>query len=218
MATLLLSQGVPMICAGDELSHSQKGNNNAYCQDNDITWFDWNLDETKQHFLDFVAKLVHIRRTQPVFQRRRFFKGRPIRGVKDISWLAPSGDEMEEAAWDAGFVKCVGLRLAGDLIEDLDEEGNKIVGETMLILLNAHHEPIQFTLPIHQTDRRWERMIDTAEPAAETSFHEGKNDYPLEGRSVVVFRLRSRHEEAGKALSAEQAEKILDKGQAGSRF
>jgi glycogen operon protein len=210
MATLLLSQGVPMICAGDELSHTQKGSNNAYCQDNDITWFDWDLDETKAQFLDFVGKLIQIRKTQPVFQRRRFFKGRPIRGVKDISWLAPSGDEMDEAAWDAGYVQCIGVRLAGDLIEDLDEDGNKIVGETILILLNAYHEHLDFTLPVHRPDRHWERLVDTADPAAETSFHEGKEVYDLQGRCVVVFRLRSRHEEAGKALSAEQAERLVD--------
>ena len=211
MATLLLSQGVPMICAGDELSHTQQGSNNAYCQDNDITWFDWNLDDTKKQFLDFVRKLIQIRKTQPVFQRRRFFKGRPIRGVKDISWLAPSGEEMDEAAWDAGYVQCIGVRLAGDLIDDLDEDGDRIVGETILILLNAYHEPVPFTLPVHQEDRHWECMVDTDDPSAEVCFHEGQEVYDLQGRSVVVFRLRVRHEEAGKALSAEQSSKLLDK-------
>ena len=206
-----------MICAGDELSHTQKGSNNAYCQDNDITWFDWDLDDNKKQFLDFVGKLIQIRTTQPVFQRRRFFKGRPIRGVKDISWLAPTGDEMDEAAWDAGYVKCVGVRLAGDLIDDLDDDGNKIVGETILILLNAHHEPIDFTLPVHQSDRHWERLVDTDDPAAEASFHKGQEVYHLEGRTVAVFRLRALHEPAGKSLSAEQAEKLLDQPQAGKR-
>ena len=211
MATLLLSQGVPMICGGDELGHTQNGNNNAYCQDNDITWFDWDLDEPRRKFLDFVAKLVHIRPAQPVFQRRRFFKGRPIRGVKDITWLSPNGEEMTRRDWAAGFIKCVGVRLAGDLIDDVDEDGERIVGETILILLNAYHEPIPFTLPEHQPDRHWERLFDTADPAAESSFHEGKEAYDLQGRSVVAFRLRSRHEEAGKALSAEQSEKLLEK-------
>ncbi|WP_435006073.1 glycogen debranching protein GlgX [Tundrisphaera lichenicola] len=211
MATLLLSQGVPMICGGDELSHTQKGSNNAYCQDNEITWFDWELDEERESFLEFVAKLVHIRATQPVFQRRRFFKGRPIRGVKDIAWLSPVGGEMTEADWAAGFIQCVGVLLAGDLIEDLDEEGDRIVGETVLILLNAYHEPIDFTMPEHQSSRHWELLFDTAEPEAEVSFHEGKATFKLEGRSVVAFRLRSVHEEAGKVLSAEQSEKILEK-------
>jgi len=208
MATLLLSQGVPMICAGDELGHSQGGSNNAYCQDNEITRLDWDLDEGRRKFLDFVAKLTRIRSTQPVFQRRRFFKGRPIRGVKDITWLAPSGEEMDEAGWDSGFVKCVGVRLAGDVIDEVDADGDKIVGETILILLNAHHEPIPFTLPVHQDDRHWERLVDTADPDAESSFHEGQKDpFNLQGRSLIVFRLRARHEEAGKALSAEQADR-----------
>jgi isoamylase len=212
MATLLLSQGVPMICAGDELGHTQKGTNNAYCQDNDITWFEWDLDESRKLFLDFVSTLIQIRKTQPVFQRRRFFKGRPIRGVKDISWLAPSGEEMSEADWDAGFVKCVGVRLAGDLIEDLDDDGNRIIGETVLMILNAHHEQLPFTLPAHQPERHWERLFDTAEPAPEVAFCEGGECYEVQGRSVIAFRLRSRHEDPGKALSAEQAETLLDKG------
>ena len=212
IATLLLSQGVPMICAGDELSHSQGGSNNAYCQDNDITWFDWTMTESKANFLDFVSMLIQLRKTQPVFQRRRFFKGRPIRGVKDISWLNPGGEEMTDADWDAGFVKCVGVRLAGDLIEDVDDDGNRIVGETMLTILNAHHEPIPFMLPPYQPERHWERMVDTAFGTTQTSYHEAGQFYDAQGRSVIVFRLRNRNEPAGKALSAEQAEKLLDKG------
>ncbi len=209
IATLMLSQGVPMLCGGDELGHSQSGNNNAYCQDNELTWFDWELDDARREFLDFVASVIRLRRTQPVFQRRRFFKGRPIRGVKDITWLAPSGEEMDEAAWDAGYVKCVGVRLAGDLIGDLDEEGNTIVGETLILLLNAHHEPIPFTLPEHQPERHWERLLDTAEPNAEATYLEGGESFPLEGRSVVVFRLRDRHEPAVKEISVQQADRIL---------
>ena len=200
-----------MICGGDELSHSQNGSNNAYCQDNEMTWFDWNLDDTRKEFLDFVSKLIQIRRTQPVFQRRRFFKGRPIRGVKDITFLSPNGEEMDEASWDAGFVKCLGISLAGDLIGDVDEDGDKIVGETLLILLNAHHEPLDFTFPDHQPDRQWERMLDTDDAQATTTFHEKGSNYTLNGRTVALFRLRSRQEPAGKALSAEQAEKLLDK-------
>ena len=105
----------------------------------------------------------------------------------------------------------MGVRLAGDLIDDLDEDGDRIVGETILMLLNAHHEPIQFTLPEHQPDRHWERLFDTADPEAEASFHEGHDPYELQGRCVVALRLRNRHEEAGKALSAEQSEKILER-------
>jgi isoamylase len=212
MATLLLSQGVPMICGGDELGHSQSGNNNAYCQDSELTWFDWDLDDRRRAFLDFVKRVIRIRLTQPVFQRRKFFKGRPIRGVKDISWLEPGGGEMTDETWNAGFVKCLGMRLAGDVIDEMDDQGNPIVGETILVLLNAHHEPIPFTLPEHQPERHWERLIDTARPDAEASFHEGEQTYDLEGRSLVVLRLRERHEKAGKALSAEQADRLFEEG------
>ncbi len=205
-ATLLLSQGVPMLCGGDEIGHTQNGNNNTYCQDSDQTWLDWNLDDERRAFLEFVRKVIRIRNSEPVFQRRRFFKGRPIRGVKDISFLEPSGQEMTDDAWNAGFVKCLGVRLAGDRIEDVDEEGDPIVGETLLILINGHFEPIAFTLPEHQKERHWELLFDTADPAAESTFHDHESPpHHLQGRSIAVFRLRDRHEEAGKALSAEQA-------------
>jgi glycogen operon protein len=217
IATLLLSQGVPMICGGDELGHSQNGNNNAYCQDNELTWLDWDLEGRRQSFLDFVKRVIRIRETQPVFLRRKFFKGRPIRGVKDITWLEPGGGEMDDEAWKAGFVKCLGVRLAGDVIGDVDEMGEPIVGETVLILLNAHHEPIPFSLPEHQPERHWERLIDTADPDAESSFHDGKQQYDLQGRSVVVFRLRDRHEKGGEALSAKQADQILGRTKAPKR-
>jgi glycogen operon protein len=144
IATVALSVGVPMILGGDELSRSQKGNNNTYCQDNELNWLNWDLDERRQKFLEFVRKLILIRRTQPVFQRQKFFIGRAIRGsdVKDISFLNPSGQEMSDDDWGSGFVRCLGVRLAGDLINDETERGEPIVGETLLLPLNSHWEPI----------------------------------------------------------------------------
>jgi glycogen operon protein len=116
MATLLLSQGVPMICAGDEISRTQRGNNNAYCQDNKVSWLNWNLTEQQIKLFDFVKTLIRIRAEQPVLRRRQFFQGRPIRGseVKDVAWLDPSGREMPDEAWASGFVRCLGMLLAGD--------------------------------------------------------------------------------------------------------
>jgi glycogen operon protein len=133
---------------GDELGHSQDGNNNTYCQDNELTWIDWELDERQKQFLDFTRKLLFIRRSQPVLHRRKFFLGRAIRGseIKDISFFNPSGQEMSDEDWNSGFVKCLGVRLAGDLINDENERGEPIVGETLLMLLNGHWEPIPFTL------------------------------------------------------------------------
>ncbi len=209
IATLMLSQGVPMICGGDELSHTQNGNNNAYCQDNEITWLNWELNPDQQQFLDFVRQVCRIWQEQPVFQRRKFFQGRSIRGtgVTDISWFGPSGKDMSDADWNAGFVKCLGVRLAGDLIGDLDERGEPIVGDTILMLLNAHHEAIPFTLPVTNPEHVWERMLDTGHPGQEYSVHKGEQQYPLEGRSLVLFRTRPQGE-VGQVITPSQVETI----------
>jgi glycogen operon protein len=196
MATLLLSQGVPMICGGDELSHTQNGNNNAYCQDNDLTWLNWELNDEQKQFLDFVRELTRIRKEQPVFRRRRFFQGKPIRGtqIKDISWFQPSGEEMSDDDW-AGFVRCLGVRLAGDQIDDVNERGEPIIGDTLMLLLNAHHEPIPFTLPVTRPEHHWETIFDTADPALGTKYFESKQTYQLNGRSTVLLRARVRQDE-----------------------
>jgi isoamylase len=193
MATLLLSEGVPMICGGDELGHTQRGNNNAYCHDGELTWLDWSLDESRKRFLDFVRRVIALRRGQPVFQRRTFFQGRQIRGaqIKDISWLTPTGEEMNDEAWSAGFVRCLGVRLAGDLIGELNERGERILGDTLLILLNGHHEMIQFTLPIHKEGQHWERLLDTAASEDVPGKVDEEKPYALQGRSLAVLRVVS---------------------------
>ncbi len=147
--TLLVAQGVPMILGGDELSHTQQGNNNTYCQDNELTWLDWQLDERKKMHLEFFRRVVRLWREQPVLQRRKFFQGRSIRGsdVKDVVWLEPSGQEMPDTSWDAGFVRCLGVRLDGNLLDEIDERGERITGDTLLLLFNAHHDSISFTIP-----------------------------------------------------------------------
>lgn len=187
LATLLLSQGVPMILGGDELGQSQNGNNNTYCQDNELTWLNWKLGEEEQKLLAFVRRVIALRREQPILQSRKFFQGRKIRGadVKDLTWLEPSGQEMKDESWDKGFVRCLGVRLAGDLIQDLDERGQKIVGDTLLILFNAHHEMIAFTLP----QEPWELVLDTAENPPD-AFQPGGKTFPLQGRSLAVLKLR----------------------------
>ncbi len=211
IATLFLSQGVPMICGGDELSHTQKGNNNAYCQDNDLTWLNWDLTAEQKDFLEFVRKAASIWRDQPVFQRRKFFLGRGIRGtgVTDISFFEPSGKDMLDETWDTGFIRCMGVRLAGDLIGDVDERGEKIVGDTLLLLLNAHHEPLPFVLPAPKEGQHWERLLDTANLAESTQVWKGSEPYPLKERSLAVLRTRLL-EEAGQAVSATQMD-VLSK-------
>lgn len=209
MATLLFSQGVPMLLAGDELSHTQQGNNNTYCQDNELTWLNWEMDERKQAFLDFVKKVTCIWSEQPVFQRRKFFQGRAIRGtgIKDISWFEPSGQEMADDDWNAGFVKCMGVRLAGDLIGDLDERGDPIQGETLLLLINAHYEPIPFTLPVAREEHIWERLLDTADDHAGLDGFEDGSQYELQARSLALLRTKVR-EEQGHTVSGLQMEHV----------
>ena len=191
MATLLLSQGVPMISHGDELARSQQGNNNAYCQDNELTWIDWTPTPEKEAFCQFVAQLVHLRVSQPVLRRRRYFQGRSIRGgeVQDVAWLAPDGAEMADDAWNADFVRSLGMLLPGNAIEEVDEKGEQITGDTLLILMNAHTDTVPFTLPPLEADQQWQRLVDTVdEQTAELLFRPGVS-YPLEGRSMAVFRL-----------------------------
>ncbi len=211
VATLLVSQGVPMLLAGDELSHTQQGNNNTYCQDNELTWLDWNLDERRRGFLEFVRRAIRIWNTQPVFQRRHFFKGRKLRGtdIKDISFLDPTtGKDMTDEAWNAGFVKCLGVRLAGDLIGEVTDRGEPITGDTILVLLNAHHERIPFALPLMKEGHRWERLFDTAAPdgTGPAEVYGSEHQYPLEGRSVAVFRTRAAQEDPTPVPAASQAQ------------
>ena len=189
IATLMFSEGVPMIFAGDELSHTKHGNNNTYCQDNELTWLDWSLDDRKKRFLEFVKRCTKIWREQPVLQRRKFFLGRAIRGsdIKDITFFEPSGSEMSDEAWNADFVRCLGVRLAGDLISEVDERGNPIVGDTLLLLLNAHWEEISFTLP-QMNGQPWETLIDTHDLESPLRTCRGGEQYPLFGRSLALLR------------------------------
>jgi glycogen operon protein len=162
----MLSQGVPMICGGDEIGRTQGGNNNAYCQDNPISWFDWKLGDRRQALLEFTRRLVAFRLSQPVLRRRRFFQGRTIRGsdVKDLTWFRPDGEEMTDVDWRDARARALALRLAGDAIEESDEYGNRIVGDTLLVLLNARTEPLSFRLPrtVNRARGGWKVLLDTA--------------------------------------------------------
>ena len=194
LATLFLSQGVPMLLAGDEFGRTQRGNNNAYCQDNELSWHGWPLSRASLRQVEFTQNLIRLRLDNPVFHRRRFFQGRRIHGsaVKDLSWFRADGKEMSEDEWHDGFARCLGLRLAGDAIEEMDEKGRPIVGDTFLLLLNAHHEPVPFVLPAHRARVRWESVLDTREwtvPRRVPTFRAGET-YPLDGRSLAVLRLR----------------------------
>ncbi len=190
-ATLMLSQGVPMIRGGDELSHTQAGNNNAYCQDNELSWLNWELTPSQQEYLDFCRKVVAIWRSHPVFQRRHFFQGRSIRGsdVRDITWLSATGKEMTDADWHSESNRCLGVFLSGDLIDEVDEQGQQIVGQTMLMLMNSSPTDVAFTLPVLEAPAYWSLVFDTARPKAK-SIRWSKTSYQLTARSVALLQLK----------------------------
>ncbi|HEY7464373.1 MAG TPA: glycogen debranching protein GlgX [Candidatus Limnocylindria bacterium] len=195
LATLILSQGVPMLLGGDEMGRSQRGNNNAYCQDNETSWFDWELSEADRELLDFTRGLLAFFRVHPVLQRRRFFQGRRIRGssVKDLTWYGPDGREMTDEQWHAEAVHTIGLRLAGDAIDERGPQGERIEDDNLLVVLNAGAEPARFRLP-ENGGRPWELALDTVRadpPALEPGpEHRGGTAYSVAPRSVVVFVMR----------------------------
>ncbi len=194
LATLFLSQGIPMLLGGDEMGRTQRGNNNAYCQDTELSWFHWPPTETGRRFIEFTRRLIQLKHGNPVFHRRMFFQGRRIQGsaVKDLAWFRPDGQEMTDEEWHNSFGRSLGLRLAGDAIEEVDDLGEEIVGDTFLILLNAHHEPVPFVLPAHESRVTWDPVLDTRDwngDAERPSVRTGEQ-YMLEGRSLAVLRLR----------------------------
>ena len=166
LTTLLLSQGVPMIAHGDELARTQQGNNNVYCQDNELSWIDWNDARDHDVLTEFTARVAALRAAHPVFRRKRFFQGRPIHGssVNDIAWLRPDGKHMTDDDWTSGHARTVAIYLNGQGIPDRDELGERIVDDSFLLLINAHHQPATFTLPDQSYGRTWAVVIDTADP------------------------------------------------------
>jgi len=164
LATLVLSQGVPMIVAGDEFGRTQRGNNNAYCQDNDVSWLCWDPGGDDRALLSFVRELIALRTAHPVLRRRTFFQGRDARDPRaaDILWINAGGHEMTAADWNAPQARTLGVLLAGDAITELDDRGERITDDTLLVLLNADAAPVRFTLPADGAARSWELLIDTS--------------------------------------------------------
>jgi isoamylase len=162
IATLVLSQGVPMLNAGDEFARTQLGNNNTYCQDNELNWFNWNWDEEAKSLFDFTKKLLRFRKEHPVLRRPKYFRVRRIRGleVKDVMWFSPSGAEMNDQDWKSGFAKCLGMLISGSTNDVRDSKGEAIRDDTFLLLCNAHYEPLTFILPGRE-EIRWELIVDT---------------------------------------------------------
>jgi isoamylase len=190
LATLFLSQGIPMLLGGDEIGRSQNGNNNGYCQDNEISWFDW--ESADKDLLEFTRQLIQLRKEHPVFHRRRWFQGRPIHGaqVTDIGWFTPDGAEMTPEDWNGGFAKALGVFLNGEGIQSPDARGERVVDESFYVLFNAHHEPLQFTLPKRDWGDQWVVVLDTARstPEAEEPPQKAGQEVPVESRSLKVLR------------------------------
>ncbi len=190
LATLLLSQGVPMICGGDEIARTQGGNNNAYCQDNEISWLDWERGKAEPELLAFSRYLTALRRRHPVFHRRRFFQGRSIRGegVKDLTWFEPSGREMTDQDWQTSFARSLMVRLSGEALDELDAHGRPVEDDTFLLLLNAAEEGLVFNLPPSGPGQPWQRVLDTGDPQWGRTVSLRGERYRLRGRALALFR------------------------------
>jgi len=197
LSTLLLSVGVPMISSGDELGRTQEGNNNAYCQDNEISWVDWTITPERQEFLEFTRRLIRLWKDHPVIRRRKFFQGRRIRGaeVQDIAWLDPMGAEMTDETWNSPDVRVLGVRLNGDAIQEVNERGERIVGDTLLVMLNAGPESTRFVLPATSPLERWETLFDTADPWQASRRLRSTECYELHARSMAVLKLNKRKDD-----------------------
>jgi glycogen operon protein len=198
LATLLLSQGVPMLRSGDELGKTQLGNNNPYCQDNEISWLQWELSEEQADFLDFCRRLTQLWKSQPVLRRRRFFVGRRLHGssVKDIAWLHEDGEEVADEMWHSGTLRALGMRLNGETLDETDELGRPVRGDTLFVLLNPSAERIAFRMPRHRMEDCWTPILDTfanPEPGVELCVGDV---WFSEARSVTVFRLSHKQADA----------------------
>ena len=191
IATLLLSQGVPMLRSGDEVSQTQAGNNNAYCQDNELTWMHWQWNASERALLQFVRSMIALRKNNPVFQRQKFFQGRSIRGyeIRDIAWYASDGEPMTDQAWNSPSTQCLGLYLDGQMIGEVDSHNEPIRGESVLVLLNPHQATIPFVLPdVGGPTDRWKPLIDTYQLPNDGAMLTIGSAYPLQGRSLAVVQ------------------------------
>jgi len=188
VATLMFSQGVPMLLAGDEIGRTQQGNNNAYCQDSEISWLNW--EATDRCLLAFAQRIILLRKQHPVFRRRNFFQGRPIKGagVKDILWLTPDGHEMTDDEWKQSSARCLGMFLAGRGLLEYGGRSEEVTDDNFLLLMNAHSEEIWFTLPSVAEGANWRSIVDTTwAEQSRSSVHSAGQTYPLKARSLALL-------------------------------
>lgn len=188
ITTLFLSQGVPMLVAGDEIGRTQLGNNNAYCQDNEISWLNW--EDADYEFLKYTRKVIHLVKEHPAFCRRRWFQGQPIKGmgVEDIAWFLPSGSEMTEEHWNNDFAKSLAIYLNGRGIHAVGPKGENIIDDSFYLIFNAHYEPLAFTLPPLKYGKTWQKILDTSFPDHEEEMYLANSVVTAEGRSVILLK------------------------------
>ena len=180
-----------MLLGGDEIGRTQRGNNNAYCQDSEVSWFDW--EHADQEMLEFTRGLIRLHQEHPVFRHRRWLKGRPIDGqeVHDVGWFTPGGEEMSEEDWRVGFAKSVGVFLNGEAITSPGPMGERVVDDSFYLFFNAHHEQLSFVLPVREGAHGWVKVLDTSESVTrerEQIYLPGQ-PVPMYARSLVVMRL-----------------------------
>ena len=189
LTTLMLSQGVPMLAGGDEFARSQQGNNNCYCQDDELTWYDWELDEPRKRLLEFTSKLIQLRKDHPNLHRRKFFQDSQIRGsvVRDVAWFGTDGNELSDQVWNEPWSKAIGVMFNGKTLNTTDDEGEKVVDDSFLILINASPEGVEFTLPEPPNKTPWRQIVDTE--SVDNPFCEATmgDKAIVGGRSVRVY-------------------------------
>jgi glycogen operon protein len=190
MTTIFVSQGVPMILHGDEIARSQRGNNNAYCQDNEISWLSWDLSPDQEEMLAWTKRVVRLRKEHAILRRRHYFSGRPIRGadIKDISWLKPDGVEMGDWSWNDEEVRALAVWLAGGAADLVDHRNNPIIGDTMVVLMNSDAGSVDFRLPPTDGKTRWTLLLDTSRPEANGEDYAAQGRYTLSGRAMAVLK------------------------------
>jgi isoamylase len=193
LATLMLSQGVPMLSGGDEIARSQRGNNNCYCQNNELTWHDWDLDEPRKRLRNFTSQLIHLRRAHPNLHRRKFFQDREIRRrgedtiIQDIAWFNPDGKQVTDEVWNAGWTRSVAILLNGQTLQVTDEDGRDVIDDSFFLVVNASQDGVEFVLPQTPSQNSWCQVIDTENIDDPFAKKEVKDKVIVGGRALKLF-------------------------------
>ncbi len=210
LATLFFSQGVPMLCGGDEIGRTQHGNNNPYCQDNEISWYNWDLGARQHRLLEFTRQLIALRMAHPNFRRRKFFQDREVQhsSVKDIAWYGTNGEEMTEQQWGEAWMRSIALLYNGSTLGEVDEMGQPITDNSFLILLNSHHDRVGYTLPPSPCGRGWTLIMETHDLEQPFKSEDTTGHLEVQGRAVALLMENGKSEEEPGRVITEAAIEI----------